>query len=127
MVYFPGFLRSMVTGHPSVAAETPPGHAVTAFQPYLKHVPVAGYYTDRYNKNFWNSDAASRIYQQAQYALAPTLLDVEQCFDHPYVLFECEKPGCEKPLMARHRLELLIRINDTISLTRIQSKTGETP
>jgi len=116
-IYFPAFLRAMVTGHNQASTYLPPGHDFSVLRSYLIPVPVAGYYTDRYDRNFWNSDEASRIYQQAQYALAPTLLDVENTFSYPYVIFECNYTGCGEALMRAHNLEPLITVNGTITLT----------
>lgn len=113
----------MVTGHTQAETYLPPGQAFTPLRSYLKDVPVAGYYTDRYNENFWNSAFASRIYQEAQYALAPTLLDVEDCFSHPYIIFECEYAGCSDALIKAHNLERVTRINDAITLTHKMKKT----
>jgi hypothetical protein len=127
VIYFPAFLRSMVTGHPLTVSENPPGRDFLALIPYLKNAPIAGYYTDRYNENFWNSDIASRIYQQAQYALAPTLLDVEKCFEHAYIIFECQYANCEVPLIKERGLELLVKLNDKISLARAINKPRRTP
>ena len=106
----------MVTGHPLILSENPPGRDFLPLKPYLENIPVAGYYTDRYDAHFWNSAKGSRIYQQAQYALAPTLLDVKQCFDHNYVIFECTRAGCEEPLLKQYNLELIVETGHTISL-----------
>ena len=123
VIYFPSFLRSMVTGHPLILAENPPGRDFLPFKPYLQNIPVAGYYSDSYNETFWNSAIASRTYQQAQHALAPTLLDVEHCFDHPYIIFACTHANCESQFVPSLGLKPLIKIHDTLILTRITRRT----
>ncbi len=119
-LYFPGFLRSMISGHPPISSETPPGRDFLPLSPFLEDVPIAGFYSDRYGADFWSADTAlsSRLYQQAQYALAPTLLDVENCFKHPFVIFVCAQSGCSDRIMRTQGLTSVVNIDNRIILTR---------
>jgi hypothetical protein len=96
----------------------PPGYRVQPLKAYLSHAPIAGYYTDSYNADYWiNSDEAKDL-QRSQYALSPTLLDPEHCFDHDLVVFECHKPGCFNLPMKQHGYETVYSLNDRTVLAR---------
>ena len=56
-------------------------------QPVFKNIPRAGYYTDK------NLDIPLAVaqYEQAQYVLAPTLLELNNT-DLPLIIFDCTTP-----------------------------------
>ena len=116
--YFPGFLRSMVTGHPPIPEEMPTGRIFLPLLPALKHVAMAGFYSEAYSPQFWTTSIQSRRYQQAQSALTPTLLDAENSLNYDYVLFDCTHPGCAESIMRTNKLERIIQINPNVLLAR---------
>lgn len=60
------------------------GRAFTGFEEVLKNSSLAGYYTDKDLRQTRHS----REFAEAQYVLAPVILDLNNV-DHPYIIFNC--------------------------------------
>ncbi|HPN87777.1 MAG TPA: hypothetical protein PLH56_00360 [Candidatus Omnitrophota bacterium] len=60
------------------------GNKFREFQPFLKEIPVIGYYTDKNLNDLDNNKQLS----QAQLILAPTILDVHN-IQHDYIILDC--------------------------------------
>lgn len=112
------FIPKMTLRWPAEFRILPPGYRVLSLKDHLKGVRIAGYYTDSYDGQYWlNSDMVVGL-QRSQYALSPTVLDIEHCFDHDYVVFECKKPGCFRQIMKQQGYETIDALNDYIILAR---------
>ncbi|MBF0489741.1 MAG: hypothetical protein HQL15_03875 [Candidatus Omnitrophica bacterium] len=70
--------------HPSTRPFHSLGDQFKGLEVILGHERTVGYYTD---KNMDNTLAIAQ-FEQAQYLLAPTVLDLNQT-NHPFVLFDC--------------------------------------
>ncbi|NCB03850.1 MAG: hypothetical protein EOM67_17095 [Spirochaetia bacterium] len=60
------------------------GHNFSLFQPVLENVAIIGYYTDK----DLNVLETNKQFSQAQYVLAPTILDAHNT-EHRYIIFDC--------------------------------------
>ena len=69
------------------------GFKFLGLEKVLSHVPYIGYYTDK-NMNIKQNSAQ---FSEAQYLLAPTILDFNNT-DHEFILFDCtsEKAAMQK-------------------------------
>ena len=63
------------------------GDRFKGLETVFTHQRVVGYYTD---KNIEDALVVAQ-YEQAQYLLAPTVLDINHT-DHPFVIFDCSSP-----------------------------------
>lgn len=95
----------------------PPGYRVQPLKDYLSDVRIAGFYTDRYDSNYWVNGNSLHL-QRYQYALSPTLLDAEGCFKHDYVIFDCRQPGCFRQPMQQKGYKTVYALNDGVVLAR---------
>lgn len=73
------------------------GYRFTGLEKTFKNVKYAGYYTD---KDLDESPAAAN-FAQAQYILAPTILDLNAA-NHEFILFDCSRQE-----IARQKIEEL--------------------
>lgn len=64
-----------------------PGATFLSLRPGLKGVPMAGYFTDRTSTHPSTDVGVMFPYQQAQYALSPTLLDYYHPFAYEWTVF----------------------------------------
>ena len=71
------------------------GYIFLGLEKMLKDVKYVGYYTDR---NLDEMPAAAK-FAQAQYILAPTILDLNKT-DHEFILFDCSQEE-----IARRKIE----------------------
>ncbi|MBF0505133.1 MAG: hypothetical protein HQL14_08555 [Candidatus Omnitrophica bacterium] len=94
----------------------PPGYRLQPLRDFLRAVPIAGYYTDSYQGNYWENPKTTLYLQGAQYALSPTLLDIEHCFKYDYVLFDCHQPECFVLPMKKNGYQIIYALNDRIVL-----------
>jgi len=63
------------------------GDQFKGLEPIFNHMPMAGYYTDKPIER----PMVIAQFEQAQYVLAPTVLDLNHT-DYPLVLFDCSSP-----------------------------------
>ena len=73
--------------HPSTMPLHSLGDKFKGLETVFADQRIVGYYTD---KNMDNALAVAQ-YEQAQYLLAPTVLDLNHT-QHPFVLFDCSTP-----------------------------------
>ena len=112
------FIPQMTLSRPAELRLLPPGYHMRPLKAHLAGVRIAGYYTDRYSGRYWLDPQAAVYLQRSQYALSPTLLDIEQCFKHEQVVFECDKPGCFRAPIEQYGYALVAVLNDRFAIAR---------
>ena len=112
------FIPRMVCRPPLELLNFPPGLRVEPLKNYLKGVKVAGYLTDLYDRDFWLKPRTMVFFQRAQYALSPTLLDIEQPLKHDVIVCECRQPQCYRAVIQAHGYEIVYAKDDRIALVR---------
>jgi hypothetical protein len=86
------------------------GYQFMGLENIFKNVRTVGYYTD---KNLDHPLAIAQ-FEQAQYVLAPTVLDLNHT-DYPWVIFDCTSP--QKAMEAIQRLGFVpLKVNHGIIL-----------
>jgi hypothetical protein len=122
LYYQSAYIPKRVQAWPLRERVLPPGQHLQPLKEHLKGVRFAGYYDGSYDDRYWLKTGAVISLQRAQYALSPTLLDVEQCFRHEYVLFDCRRPECYQAPMRDRGYEPVHVLNQHTVLARRKQK-----
>ena len=87
-----------------------------ALKPYLDHVPWAGFWTDFTPSNPDVHLSFIKNFYQAQYALAPTLLDIDRPFTHLYVVVLYKNKDHFLTLMKEQKARIVVQLRRNIVL-----------
>jgi len=99
----------------------PPGDKFVPLRPYLIGVRKVGYYTDQTSENPITDVNIMKDYQQAQYALSPTILDYYHGLNYELIIFNCSSKDCiegKGGALRDHSFAPIINLNNGISLIR---------
>lgn len=112
------FIPQITLSWPAELRVLPPGYHIQSLKTLLNKVRIAGYYTDLYDGNYWVNPQAAVYLQRSQYALSPTILDIEHCFKYEYIVFDCNKPGCFRVPIKHNGYEMIYSLNDLIAIAK---------
>jgi hypothetical protein len=112
-------IHSYSTNWPPNLRYSVPGEPYEPLKPYLKGLSVVGYVTDRDDKDFWYNPQWVVFLQRAQYTLSPVFLDRDQRYSYDYIIFDCERPGCEQKDAKRLGLKRVTSLKVTSAGDRV--------
>jgi len=104
-------------GYPFLfSSQSYPGKDFLGLRSYLKSIPMAGYYSDWPSSHPLTDAHTMFAYQQAQYALSPTLLDYYHPFTYKWIVLNCHDHRTEERLLKELNVSIVVRLPNGLAI-----------